>query len=133
MKTLLIYTFISLLTAPIMLIAQTKSEFALELSSDVIEIKPGETKTIDVKVVRTKGYEKYKAKMGFSSATPQGLTLNYETSQGVITATRLTITATESAKEDSYMLLPNCVLNNKTKSAVLKVVLKSNDSISRGE
>jgi hypothetical protein len=133
MKTLLIYTFISLLSAPIMLIAQTKSEFALELSSDVIEIKPGESKTIDVKVVRTKGYEKYKAKMGFSSSTPQGLTLNYETNQGVITATRLTITAAENAKEDSYLLLPNCVLNNKTKSAVLKVVLKSSESISRGE
>jgi hypothetical protein len=131
MKALLI-TIVSFL-APLVLIGQVKTEFALQLSATQITLEPGETKTVLVNIVRSKGYAKYKAKLGFSSPTPDGISLSYETAQGFITASTLTITASNNAKEDSYMVLPNCVLNNKTKSTALKLIVKADASVSRGD
>jgi hypothetical protein len=132
MKALFI-TIITIIGTPVFLMGQGKSEFTLQLSTDEIEIKPGETKTIDVTIVRSKGFEKYKAKLGFSSALPKGISMKYDSSDGRITSSTLTISADASAEESSYMLLPNCILNNKTKSAVLKVVVKNEGSVTRGE
>jgi hypothetical protein len=131
MKALLI-TIVSFL-APVVLIGQVKTEFALQLSATEITLEPGETKTVLVNIVRSKGYAKYKAKLGFSSPTPDGISLSYETAQGFITASTLTISASDNAKEDSYMVLPNCVLNNKTKSTALKLIVKADASVSRGD
>jgi hypothetical protein len=133
MKNILLYSLLLLLSAPVVTLAQGRSEFTLELSSAEVQLKPGETKTIDVKIIRSKGFEKYKAKLGFSSALPQGISMKYDSSDGRITSSTLTISADASAQESSYMLLPNCILNNKTKSAVLKVVVKNEGSVTRGE
>jgi hypothetical protein len=133
MKKIILYAVVFLMSMPLVLMAQSRSEFTVELSANEIEIKPGETKSIEVKVVRSKGFEKYKTKFGFSSATPEGISLKFETPGGVVSSSTLTISANANAKETSYMLLPNCVLNNKTKSAVLKLTVKGDSSVTRGE
>ena len=132
MKNLLILIIIAF-AIPMMVFSQKNPEFSLELSSNTIELRPGETKTIEVKIVRSKGFQKYTAKFGFSSSTPEGITLKYQTADGVISENTITISADANAKADSHMLLPNCVLNNKTKSAVLKLIVTNDAAATRGE
>jgi hypothetical protein len=100
-----------------------KREFLLSLSENTVEIKPGDSKEITVNLVRSNAFSKSKAKLGLSSALPAGISLTYSPNEGVIESSVAKITVTADAKPGTYTVLPNCVMNNKSKGTMLKVTV----------
>lgn len=105
---------------------QPRTEFTLSLSETQVEIKPGEAKTVELKLLRSKGYSKSKAKFGLSSSLPDGVTLTYEPSEGVIQTSAATISVSSNVKPGTYLLVPECTLNHKSKGTMLKLVVTEN-------
>jgi hypothetical protein len=105
-----------------------RSEFSLELSVNEIEIKPGETKEVNITLLRSKGYNKSNAKFGLSSTLPDDISVIYEPASGLIQSTVAKISVRENAKPGAYTLLLNCTLNNKSKATMLKLVVSDTAS-----
>ena len=112
-----------------LVLSQTSSkEFDITLSTNELAIKPGETKQVDVNLVRSKGYHKSKATLGLSSSLPEGITITFEPKEGVIQSSRATITVDGQVKQDTYLLLLKCTMNNKIKATMLKLVVIENEA-----
>ena len=113
--------------------AQTKTnlprtEFAIAISENSLNIKPGESKRIMVSVLRSKSFAKSKALMGFSNMLPEGITAYYEPTEGNFETTELTFTAGPTSMAGTYQIVLNSTLNHKTKGSILKLSV-SNDNV----
>lgn len=126
----IILTALTILSVSCQLVlSQTSSkEFDITLSTNELAIKPGETKQVDVNLVRSKGYHKSKATLGLSSSLPEGITITFEPKEGVIQSSRATITVDGQVKQDTYLLLLKCTMNNKIKATMLKLVVIENEA-----
>ena len=100
-----------------------KSEFTVELSASTVNVKPGETKSVDITLNRSKSYSKSKAKLGLSSGLPSGVTVTFEPSEGVIETSVAKITLSPEVKAGTYTIILNSVIQNKTKGKTLKLVV----------
>jgi hypothetical protein len=100
-----------------------KKEFLISLSANSVEVKPGETKEVTVSLIRSNAFSKSKAKLGLSSSLPAGISLSYEPSEGVIESSVAKITVSADAKAGTYLVLPNAIINNKSKGTTLKVIV----------
>ncbi|MFZ6010139.1 MAG: hypothetical protein ACOYXT_07285 [Bacteroidota bacterium] len=101
-----------------------RTEFIMELSTHELEIKAGETKDVTVDLLRSKGYNKSKAKLGLSSSLPKDVTLVYDPAEGVMERSIAKITVAANAKPGTYQLMLNCTINNKSKGTILKLMVK---------
>ena len=124
---------LSLLFVMAFAMAQTKTdlpktEFAIAISENSLNIKPGESKQIMVSVLRSKSFAKSKALMGFSNTLPEGITAYYEPAEGNFETTELTITAGPTSVAGTYQMVLNSTLNHKTKGSILKLSV-SNDNM----
>jgi hypothetical protein len=108
--------------------AQTNREFSITLSESSITLKPGESKQVDISILRSKGFSKGEVKLSLSSALPDGITVNYEPAAGHFDASTATITVSNTTAIGAYQLVLNGTIYNKVKGTILKVVV-SNDSI----
>ena len=124
MKTL--FT-LSLLFLAAIVFAQTtelpRTEFNINLSESILSIKPGETKQVTVSIVRSKYYAREKAKLGFLSSLPKGITATYEPSEGNFESAVITIVAASDATIGVYQLAPSATLNTKRKGTLLKLTV----------
>jgi hypothetical protein len=109
-----------------------KKEFNVSLSQDHIEIRPGETKELGATLQRSRGYSKLNATMNLSSSLPDGVSVSFEPSNGVMENTKAIITVGETAKPGNYMIIINCNINHKNKGAMLKMIIKSSTDFTTG-
>ena len=72
---------------------------------------------------RSKYYAKEKAKLGFLSSLPNGVTATYEPSEGNIESSVVTIVAAADAAVGVYQIAPSATLNTKRKGTLLKLVV----------
>ena len=100
-----------------------RTEFSINLSESSLSIKPGETKQVTVSIARSKYYTKEKAKLGFLSSLPNGVTATYEPSEGNIESSVVTIVAAADAAVGVYQIAPSATLNTKRKGTLLKLVV----------
>ena len=100
-----------------------RTDFTVNLSESIITIKPGETKQVTVSIARSKYYAKEKAKLGFLSSLPNGVTATYEPSEGNIESSVVTIVAAADAAVGVYQIAPSATLNTKRKGTLLKLVV----------
>jgi hypothetical protein len=133
MKTLTFVSALLLLTVS-SLSAQNpivaKNEFLISLSSDKLEIKPGETKELTVSLIRSKSFSKGKASLGFSSSLPAGLALTYEPVNNSIDQSTARIVASADMKPGTYIIVLKGTINNKDKGTTLKLVVGDGPVIS---
>ena len=135
MKTAFTLSFI---LAAIITMAQTgvelpRKEFMIKLSEGTLYLKPGESKQLTVSILRSKYYAKEKAVLGFSSALPKGIAVQYEPSEGNFETSIVTITASsETIVGTTYQIVLNGTLNHVTKGTILKVGV-SNESVASKE
>jgi len=124
MKNLLI---LAALTLTLQTAAQTlvapRSEFAIALSEETIQVKPGEAKAITVAIARSKSFAKGEATWGFSTALPSGVTIAYAPSPETPDSEVATITVAPFVNVGSYSLLLNATVRYKTKGTILKLVV----------
>jgi hypothetical protein len=103
--------------------ARPNKEFTVELSATTIDIKPGESKSVEVALLRSKSYSKSNAVLGLSSSLPEGVQISFEPKEGVIEKSMINISTDGTAKAGSYTVIINSVIQNKSKGKILKIVV----------
>lgn len=102
--------------------AQTPSkEFAVALSQDNVDISRGESKEIEIKVLRSKSYLKSSATLGLSSSLPQGIDVTFSPDKGNFETAKVIIKSSDAIVSGKYSLIVNATLNGKTKAAIVKL------------
>ncbi|HRJ29954.1 MAG TPA: hypothetical protein PLV21_18045 [Cyclobacteriaceae bacterium] len=104
-------------------IAQTapRTEFTIQLSKNTLEVKAGTSTEINVNILRSKTYTKSKAKLGFSSQLPEGVSVSFEPAEGLFDTSIATIHVGENTKAGNYQFILNAELNNKVKGSIVKL------------
>lgn len=100
-----------------------RTEFTVELSASSLEVKAGETKELTLTLNRSKQYSKSKATLGLSSGLPQGVTVTFEPTDGVLESSVVKVAVAEHAKAGNYMIILNSTMQHKSKGATLKLVV----------
>jgi hypothetical protein len=101
-----------------------QNEFALSFSKEQLEVSRGEKAEIEILVLKSKSYQKSKAKMGVSSSLPKGVTVTFSPDKGTFESTHANVSIQDDATPGEYMLILNATLNNKTKGSILKLQIK---------
>jgi len=107
-----------------------RSEFAVELSTPTLEIKPGETKDVTVTLLRSKSFSKSNAKLSLSSGLPQGVTITFEPAEGLIESSVAKVAVDKTAQPGTYTLILNGVIQQKSKGKMLKLVVNQGQELS---
>lgn len=100
-----------------------RTEFTVELSTTSLEVKAGETKELTLTLNRSKQYSKSKATLGLSSGLPQGVTVTFEPTDGVLENSVVKVAVAENAKAGNYMIILNSTIQHKSKGATLKLIV----------
>jgi hypothetical protein len=100
-----------------------RTEFTVELSTSSLEVKAGEIKELTLTLNRSKQYSKSKATLGLSSGLPQGVTVTFEPTDGVLESSVVKVAVAEHAKAGNYMIILNSTMQHKSKGATLKLVV----------
>lgn len=101
-----------------------RTEFTIDVSVSSIEAVPGQNKNVEVHLNRSKSYSKLNATLGILSGLPEGVTVNFEPAEGVINSSVATITITEDTRPGIYTLIFRGTIQQKSKGATLKLVVK---------
>lgn len=101
-----------------------RTEFAIDLSVSTMEALPGEIKNIEVSLNRSKSFSKSNATLGILSGLPQGVTVNFEPSEGVINNSVARINIAEDTRPGIYTLIFKGTIQQKSKGATLKLIVK---------
>lgn len=100
-----------------------RTEFTVELSTTSLEIKAGETKELTLVLNRSKQYSKSKATLGLSSGLPEGVTVTFEPTEGVVESSVVKVTVAQQTKAGNYMIILNSTMQHRSKGATLKLVV----------
>lgn len=105
--------------------AQTapRTEFAMQLSKNAFDVKPGTSTEFTVHIQRSKTFTRSKGKLGFSSSLPEGVTITFEPAEGLFETSIATITVSEHAKAGQYQVIVNAELNRVVKGSILKITV----------
>lgn len=98
-----------------------KKEFNVRLVSNNIDIAPGEVKSVEVFINRSKSYRKTKVELTFASELPEGIAIEFEKNDGLVSSVNMNITASADAALDSYNLILNGRSNRGTKGTIFKL------------
>jgi uncharacterized membrane protein len=101
-----------------------QKEFALSLSDETVTLARGENKKVDIRILKSKSYQKGKMKMGLSSSLPAGVTLSFDPEKGEGDLSQATITALPEAQPGTYSIIVNATINYKTKGSILKIAVQ---------
>lgn len=101
-----------------------QKEFTVSLSDETLNLARGENKKVDIRILKSKAYQKGKMKMGLSSSLPAGVTLAFDPENGNADVTQATITALPDALPGTYSIIVNSTINYKTKGSILKITIQ---------
>lgn len=101
-----------------------QNEFALSFSKEQLEVARGEKAELEILILKSKSYQKSKAKMGISSSLPAGVTITFSPDKGTFESTQANVSIQADATPGQYLLILNATLNNKTKGSILKLLIK---------
>jgi hypothetical protein len=99
-------------------------EFAISFSDYKMELSPGESKQVEVRVLKSKGFQKNKVKMGMSSELPKGVTVTFDPEKGYFDISNAIISVQGGVVPGQYSLILNATVNFTTKGAILKLTIK---------
>jgi hypothetical protein len=100
-----------------------QNEFALSFSKEQLELSRGEKGELEILILKSKSYQKSKARMGVSSSLPKGVTITFDPDSGTFDSSSANISIQDDATPGQYMLILNATLNNKTKGSILKLLI----------
>lgn len=104
-----------------------KSEFTVSMSEKSISIAPGESKTIDVTLNRSKSYRKTNITLVVDSTLPQGISVVFNDGADPMVNQTMTITAAKDAAPFSKNLILKGKTNRGSKGVMFK--LNVNDAV----
>jgi len=98
-----------------------RTEFKVDVSENRLSLKPGESKQVNVLVLRSKGYARAEATFGLMSAAIPGIQVSYDPASGLVDSAVATITIGPEVPAGDYSLVLSATLNHKKKGAIVKV------------
>lgn len=98
-----------------------RTEFAIQLSKNALEVKPGTSAEFDVTIVRSKGYSKSSAKLGLSTTLPEGIFIDFEPASGLFETSLAIVRVSDAVKPGLYQIVVRGEINRIVKGAILKV------------
>lgn len=124
MKTLIILLFFSATLSYAQTVEIPQKEFTVSLSDEKVSLARGEDKTFDVRILKSRAYQKGKIKMGISSTLPKGLTLSFDPEDGNADVIKATIRTLADSAPGIYSVIVNATINYKTKGSILKIIVE---------
>ena len=100
-------------------------EFALRLSEESLALRPGESKSVTVSILRSRAFAKGTVKLGTSSVLPQGITLSFEPAEGLMDSSVATFKVEPTVVPGAYNIIIHGDVYHKVKGTTLKVVVSS--------
>ena len=120
--------FLALVTASLAVSGQNleipKNEFSISFSKDKLELSRGENDQLDIGILKSRGYQDSKIKMGISSSVPKDVSIAFDPNQGTFDFTKASISIGDGAIPGTYLLIVNATLRYKTKGSILKLIIK---------
>ncbi|WP_276369397.1 hypothetical protein [Chryseolinea sp. H1M3-3] len=101
-----------------------EKEFVVSLSSDALDITRGQSKKMEVRILKSRAYQKGKMKMGISTSLPAGIKFAFNPESGNANVVEVTITALPEAVPGVYAVIVNSTVNYKTKGSILKLTVE---------
>jgi hypothetical protein len=101
-----------------------QNEFALSFSTEPLTLSRGENGELEILILKSKSYQKSKAKMGVSSRLPTGVTITFGPETGTFESTQASVSIQGDATPGQYLLILTATLHNKTKGSILKLPIK---------
>lgn len=102
-----------------------RTEYSVSLSENKLQIKPGESKELTISILRSKSFSNAQAKLGLSSALPEGITIGFAPAEGLFDSSVATLTVAPNTKEGEHSVILKSTLNNKIKGTIVKLVVTS--------
>ncbi len=101
-----------------------QKEFTISCTKNQLALSRGATERVDVMVLKSKGYQKSKTKMGISSSLPKGVAITFDPDKGNFDSTKASILIEENAAPGEYSIILNATLNYTTKGTILNLSIK---------
>lgn len=101
-----------------------QNEFTLSLAKEQLALSRGENGALEIILLKSKSYQKSKAKMGVASSVPAGVTIMFSPDKGNFESTLAHFSIKADAAPGEYMIILNATLNNKTKGSILRLLIK---------
>jgi len=124
MKSLLTLVFVNVLSY---CCAQSvdipKKEFTVFIVEETATLTRGDHKNVDIRILKSKSYQKGKIKMGVSSSLPPGITITFDPETGNGDLIHATISTLPDTAPGVYSIIVNATINYKTKGSILKITV----------
>ena len=101
-----------------------QKEFIIYCCKEQLELSRGENKQLDINILKSRGYQKSKTKMGLSSSLPKGVAITFDPDKGNFDSTKANILIDEDAAPGEYSIILNATLNYTTKGTILNLLIK---------
>lgn len=133
----IIFSLIALLTiasAPLFAQSSTPTkEFTVSVTETNISLKPGETKTVDVFVNRSKRFEKTNIDLSLSTSLPAGVEVSFERAAEANQADKMIIKAAGNVAPYKGTYVLNAKSSTLTKGTMFTLVVGGENSLPAGE
>jgi hypothetical protein len=100
-----------------------QDEFALAISSADLEIAKGEAKSVEITILKSRGYRKSKARMGVSSNLPEGINVYFSPEGGVIERATALISVAKGASPGTYFVILDSTIRYRKKGIIVKLTV----------
>lgn len=98
-----------------------RTEFNASLSENVIPIKPGETKSLTVSIIRSKAWTKSVATLSIPAALPEGIIISFEPAEGLFTESKMIIEIAPDVKAGVHTIMVRSEVRHKKKGNLLRI------------
>jgi hypothetical protein len=100
-----------------------KKEFTVFIAEETTTLTRGDHKNVDIRILKSKSYQKGKVKMGLSSSLPPGITITFDPESGNGDLIHAKISALPDTTPGVYSIIVNATINYKTKGSILKITV----------
>ncbi len=107
--------------------ALPRSEFLIDLSESSLSLKPGETKTVSVSILRSKSFSSRKVVLSTSNSLPKGIVISFEPTEGDFENSVATIAVASDAATGTYQLVLSGTISGKKKGSILKLIVSEGE------
>lgn len=114
-------------------VAQTPpaKEFSIQLTENNLNVKPGDKGQVTVTILRSKSFSNGSVKLASSTILPEGITLQFEPSEGKFDSSVATLAVAPSVAPGAYNVIISGNIHNKTKGTILKLMVGNDLTVSK--